>query len=80
MHSSLPMLFITYSLTLVYLVFLVIYLTNAKKTDIYMSQQDQRVRQVSVVITWISIAIVSLCLICVIACMLGFKLSKHKYF
>lgn len=75
-NKSLFFTFIGYSLTLVYYVFLVMYLTNAKKTDIYMSQQDQTFRQVAVVITWICIALISLGLVGVIGTSFGIKMGR----
>lgn len=80
MHRKSLLTLVGSVLVLVYLVYLVMYLQHAEKTDMYMSDQDQKVRKVAVVLTWISIAAVSMQVICAVACMMGYKMPHIKAF
>ena len=77
MHSKSMLAMAVSALALVYFVFLVMYLQHAEKNDIYMSQRDQNVRKVAVIWTWVSIVVVSMSLVCSVACMMGYKMP-HK--
>lgn len=68
--------FVMHALLLVYLVFLVMYLNDAKKTDMYMSKQNQNVRQVALVVTWIMLILSGLKMVVCLGKMAGINLPQ----
>ncbi len=70
-------MFLGYALELVYAVFLLMYLTHAQKTDMYMSTQDQTFRKAALVITWIWTVLIGFGLVYCIGGMMGFKMPNY---
>jgi hypothetical protein len=52
--------FIFVGLVLTYGIFMLLYLTDAKKCDKYMSSRDTNFRKVALVLTWIDVVVVGL--------------------
>lgn len=52
--------FIVFGLVLTYGIFMLLYLTDAKKCDKYMSSRDTNFRKVALVLTWIDVVVVGL--------------------
>jgi len=70
--------FIAYGLTLTYGIFMIIYLSNAKKCDKYMEQRDQRFRKAALVITWIGVVLSGLILFGLLVMLLsGMKMGEY---
>lgn len=55
--------FIVFGLVLTYGIFMLLYLTDAKKCDQYMSSRDANFRKVALVLTWIDVVVVGLSLV-----------------
>jgi hypothetical protein len=63
--------FMAYCLTLTYGIFMIIYLSNAKKCDQYMNNRDQDFRKAALIITWVGVVLTGLILIGVLIMLLS---------
>jgi hypothetical protein len=55
-----------YAISLVYTIFMITYLGNAKKCDSYMEKRDKNFRQFALVITWINAVLLGLVIVMLI--------------
>jgi hypothetical protein len=60
-----------YVLGLVYGIFMLIYLKDAKKCDKYLSKRDQTFRKVAYYVTWVDVVLTGLAIIFVLFGLLG---------
>lgn len=79
MDSLLLINFIVEGLIFTYCIFMLLYLTDAKKCDKYMSSRDANFRKVALVLTWISVVIIGIGLLgTFIAMVSGMSTNTYK--
>lgn len=78
MDSLLLINFIVGGLVLTYGIFMLLYLTDAKKCDKYMSSRDANFRKVALVLTWIDVVVIGIGLLGIFIALLG-GMSTNTY-